>query len=412
MGKDSYPFALYENFHPIFYMPPGNSIPVDKFNGKCCCSCHSRNNLMKIALLITGLGMGGAENQVVNLADHYAALGHDVLLISMTGETLVRPLNVSVEVACLNMPKTAWGLLVAYRQARGLLRTFAPNVVHSHMVHANLFARLLRLTITIPRLICTAHSSNEGGAARMWAYRITDGLADMSTNVSQEALDCFIERGAVSPGKMIMVHNGIDCERFQFDVLARQRVRVEFNLPDNIQLLLAVGRFTEAKDYPNLLTAFAVLCDERLDCVLCIVGTGIDQHLLETQAKELCIDEKVRFLGLRRDIPALMSAADIFVLSSAWEGLPLVVGEAMACERVVVSTDAGGIREWLGNVGFVVPTRNSVALSAALIQSLEMSVEEKGLQGRAARERIMQHYSLTAVVARWLEIYQGNYAVH
>lgn len=365
---------------------------------------------MKIALLITGLGMGGAENQVVNLADHYAALGHDVLLISMTGETLVRPLNASVEVINLNMPKTAWGLLVAYRQARGLLRTFAPNVVHSHMVHANLFARLLRLTITIPRLICTAHSSNEGGAARMWAYRVTDKLADMSTNVSQEALDCFIERGAVLPGKMITVHNGIDCERFQFDALARQRVRMEFGLPDSIQMLLAVGRFSEAKDYPNLLTAFAVLCKEPVDCVLWIVGTGADQHLLEVQAKELGIDKKVRFLGLRRDVPALMSAADIFVLSSAWEGLPLVVGEAMACERVVVSTDAGGIREWLGTVGEVVSIKNSIALAAALQQGLSLSIEEKAAQGRAARMRVMQHYSLAAVADRWLEIYQGYYA--
>ncbi len=367
---------------------------------------------MNICFLITGLGMGGAERQVVDLADELVSHGHDVIIIVLTGKAIVQPVLKKVRVELLGMHKTPTGFISAYIRTRQLISDFSPDVVHSHMVHANLLARLLRLTVRIPRLICTAHNTNEGGKLRMLAYRLTDRLADMSTNVSQEAVDTFVKQHAVPADKMFAMHNGIDCERFQFDALARERVRMELDLSEHIHMLLAVGRFTEAKDYPNLLTAFAVLCDKRPNCVLCIVGIGIGQHLLETQAKELCIDKKVHFLGLRRDIPALMSAADVFVLSSAWEGLPLVVGEAMACERMVVSTDAGGIREWLGNGGLVVPIRNSVALSAALIQSLEMTIKEKELQGCAARERVMQHYSLTAVVTRWLEIYQGNYAVH
>jgi glycosyltransferase involved in cell wall biosynthesis len=143
--------------------------------------------------------------------------------------------------------------------------------------------------------------------------------------------------------------------------------------------------------------------------VLWIAGAGDQQPVFEAQARDLGIDAKVVFLGLRRDIHELMSAADMFVLSSAWEGLPLVVGEAMACERLVVSTDAGGIREWLGGLGYVVPTRNSAALSAALLQALEMSVQDKQLQGRGARQRVLQRYSLGAVVEKWLKIYSGNF---
>ena len=365
---------------------------------------------MKIALLITDLGMGGAENQVVSLADRFAALGHSVLLIALTGNILVSPRDGTVKVICLNMHKTPLSFWSTYFKARRLLREFKPDVLHSHMVHANIFARLLRLTVPLSRLICTAHSSNEGGVARILAYRLTDFLATISSNVSHEAMMRSIQRGAVTARKIMAVQNGIDCDRFQPNISARKNVRLELKLPDETQAFLAVGRFTEAKDYSNLLIALTELSRKRTDWTLWIAGAGAEQPIFEALTERLGIGHKVLFLGLRRDIPALMAAADIFVLSSAWEGLPLVVGEAMACERVVVSTDAGGIKEWLGNLGFVVPIRDSVALSAALSQSLSMSHEEKRLQGRMGRERVIEHYSLDAVVDRWLQIYVGNYA--
>jgi glycosyltransferase involved in cell wall biosynthesis len=200
---------------------------------------------MKIALVITGLGMGGAENQVVNLADQFAALGHRVLLIALTGEAVVLPRNSAVEVKCLGMTKTPLGFWSAYRHAGHLLREFKPDVVHSHMVHANIFSRLLRLSVPMPRLICSAHSSDEGGAGRMWAYRLTDSLADITSNVSQDAVNSSIRRGAVQLRKIIVVPNGIDCDRFQFSSVARSTLRANLNLPEGCQALLAVGRFTD-----------------------------------------------------------------------------------------------------------------------------------------------------------------------
>ena len=103
-----------------------------------------------------------------------------------------------------------------------------------------------------------------------------------------------------------------------------------------------------------------------------------------------------------------MNAADIVVLSSAYEGFPLVVGEAMACERIVVATDAGGVREWLGRSDHVVPTRDSPALAGALMNALGMDAQSRALHGIAARERVFRRFSLDAVVARWEDIYRGN----
>jgi glycosyltransferase involved in cell wall biosynthesis len=353
--------------------------------------------------------MGGAENQVIALADRFAEQGHQVLLIALTGVPVLKPSHPKVMLVMLGMARTPVSFLRSYICARRILAKFAPDVVHSHMVHANLFCRLLRLTVQMRRLICSAHNSNEGGSARMLAYRLTDRLADITTNVSDEAVQSFLLRKAVSHGRIVTMHNGIDAERFKYSNADRVRLRSEMGITSDSQVLLSVGRLCEQKDYLNLIHAFAYLCKVHNECVLWIVGTGDAPDLYEDEARRLGVGDKVRFLGLRRDVPALMSTADIFVLSSAWEGLPLVIGEAMACERVVVSTDAGGVREWLGEAGYVVPTRNSEALGAALCNAVRLSETERQRLGKAGRKRIMDQYALSAVIAGWLRFYREEF---
>ncbi|ENK4570895.1 glycosyltransferase [Vibrio cholerae] len=363
---------------------------------------------MKIFLIITGLGMGGAERQVCDLADQFANKGHSVLLISMTGETVNRPQSNEVEVAELNMTKTPLGLIKAYWQARHLIKKFKPDVVHSHMVHANIFARLLRLTVPIKKLICTAHSSNEGGYRRMLAYRLTDGLCDLSTNVSQEAVDISVKRGAASADRIIVMHNGIDTARFTFNSENRISLRKQLTLSDNTPLILAVGRLIEAKDYPNLLTAFSLLPSDLSHAQLAIIGIGEEQTNIEALAAQLGLTQRVHFLGLKYNVHEWMSAADIFVLSSAWEGFGLVVAEAMACERVVVATDCGGVKEVLGKSGILVPAKNSAALAQGLQNGLALSADIAKAQGAAARARVVDNYSLTARAEKWLQLYSLN----
>src|SRR6476620_5243973 len=132
---------------------------------------------MKIILLVTSLSVGGAETQVINLADRLDTAGHQVLVISMLSDPVLLPRSRFVRIEALGIKKTPLSLARGYARAQRIIQEFAPDVVHSHMVHANLFARMLWLTTSIPRLICTAHSINEGGAIRMWLYRMTDPLA-------------------------------------------------------------------------------------------------------------------------------------------------------------------------------------------------------------------------------------------
>lgn len=363
---------------------------------------------MNIVLLITGLGMGGAEKQVVDLADQFAAQNHNVLIIYLTGEATVLPTNPSIRVIGMGMTKTPWSFLTTYRRIRSLIRTFNPDVLHSHMVHANILARLLRLSTKIPRLICTAHNTNEGGALRMLAYRLTDSLADISTNVSHEAVDAFIAKKAVRPNRMIPMVNGIDTKKFMFNSVERERLRAAENLPENAKFLLCIGRLEEQKDYPTMLRAFQIVLQKHNALALWIVGVGELLPNLLRLTEELGIQEKVKFLGLRHDIPELMSACDLFCLSSAYEGFGLVVAEAMSCERIMVATDCGGVKEVIGECGILVPPNSPEILAQGIEQAIHLSSEEKYTIGHAARQRIIDNYSLDTVAQRWLSLYSND----
>ena len=140
---------------------------------------------MRILFVITGLGMGGAENQVANLADALVSRGHKVILASILEPTLVLPRSEQVKVVWLGGTKSTLGMVKAYANLAELIKQSKPDVLHSHIFQANILSRLARLVSKVPRLVCTAHSNNEGGKVRMLAYRMTDKLAHEFTNVSQ-----------------------------------------------------------------------------------------------------------------------------------------------------------------------------------------------------------------------------------
>jgi glycosyltransferase involved in cell wall biosynthesis len=242
----------------------------------------------------------------------------------------------------------------------------------------------------------------------MLAYRYTDRLASLSTNVSQDAVDSFIRKRASIVDRMIVVTNGIDTSQFVSSINDRQNKRAEFNISEETPMLLSIGRLTEAKDYPNLLNAYSLLLRNnsyRSIPLLFIVGTGHLDDYLKEMTNELDIDQYVTFLGQRSDIRQLMCAADIFVLPSEWEGFPLVIIEAMACKKLIVATDSGGVKEALGECGFVVPVKNADGLSIAINKMISLPDSDKILLGEKVRERIVKMNSIDKIVDHWISIY-------
>jgi glycosyltransferase involved in cell wall biosynthesis len=126
---------------------------------------------------------------------------------------------------------------------------------------------------------------------------------------------------------------------------------------------------------------------------------------LQSHVEELGLSSRVQFLGIRQDVADLMCASDVFVSSSVWESFGLVVAEAMACERVVVATDSGGVREVLGDAGYLVPSRDPQALATALAKAASLPQADAAELGTAARRRIVDTYSFERSIAKWRELY-------
>lgn len=354
---------------------------------------------MKILFILTGLGLGGAEKVVIDLADQMHVLGHDVKIAYLTGDVQVKPASSDVEIIALRL-NSLKDFLLASKKYQKLVKSFRPDVVHAHMVHANIFTRLNRALCPVPKLICTAHSSNEGGKARMLAYRLTNRLSDINTNVSQEATQAMISKGAFTKKTVVTVYNGINLNNFKNNP---KSIRLEQNTLN----FITVGRFTDAKDYPNLINAFAILKKNNRAINLTIVGNGELRDQIESLIKELELEEDVTLLGRRSDIPQLLSQADIFVLASKFEGFGLVVAEAMACECYVVATDSGGVAEVMGNTGKLVPIQNSQALADALQNAIALSSKDRMQNNRKARARVEQFFSLETSVQKWLALYEA-----
>jgi len=364
---------------------------------------------MKVLLLSTSMGMGGADKQILSAAGEMQARGHEVLIVSLTR---LGPMGLEAQGA--GIPIRSLEMRRGFPDPRGLarlvriVRTWRPDVLHSHMLHANLMARVVRLLAPVPALVSTIHSINEGGSLQRASYRWTNRLADHMTIVSEAAADRFITRGVIPRELLTVVPNGVDTDHFRHvPAGARESIRRPLGL-DHEFVWLAVGRFETAKDYPNMLRGFAKVRKAQPRAVLLLAGRGSLQEETETLARELGLGDGVRFLGVRQDVAELMSAADGYVMSSAWEGMPIVLLEAAAAGLPIVATRVGGNAEVVreNESGFLVPARDPGALAAAMLRLIALPDAERRSLGERGREHVRASYGLSRVVDRWLEVYR------
>ncbi len=355
------------------------------------------------------MGMGGADQQLLSAARELRGRGHDIMIVSLT------PLGaMGIEARTEGFRAESLGMARGIPDPRGLVRlvrlvrAWCPDVIHSHMVHANLLARALRVLAPVPALVSTIHNITEGGAMLMAGYRVSNALVDHMTIISQAAADRFIRDRIVPSRLLTVIPNGVDARQFA-PVAPEKREMLRRSLElGNGFVWLAVGRFELAKDYPNLLRAFAAVRERHPGTLLLLAGEGGLQGEAEALAHTLGLVPAVRFLGVRRDVPDVMRAADGYVMSSAWEGMPMVLLEAAAAGLPIVTTSVGGTGEVVadGSSGFLAPARDPTALAAAMVRLMALPEAERRAMGERGRERVMSRYSLVRVAERWEALYR------
>ena len=290
-----------------------------------------------------------------------------------------------------------------------LFRAERPDLVHAHMPISGFLARLAARIAGVPRVAYTCHGFlfNQSGSwprrslalAMEWiGGRLTDVYMVVSQAEAADARRLGICRTAVSVG------NGRDPVRYHPDPVARARIRSELGTPDERVVIVAVSRLVRAKGYPELAAAMRAVPEAEL----WVVGErlasdrGDDMAALLTSAG---LGARLRLLGYRHDVAAVLAAADIFTLPSYFEGLPMSVIEAMLTGLPVVGTNIGGSREQVleGETGLLVKPRQAAPLATALAR-LAADETLRTTMGEAGRARACALYDEARVISRTLDL--------
>ena len=360
----------------------------------------------RILLLSTSLGMGGADRQILYLARALLAHDYEVRLVSMTP-----PEEMGRQAVADGLPITSLDMQrgradwQAFRRMVTLLRTWRPHLLTSFMYHANLLGRLAGRWAGVPLIVTSIRSEQNGHVSRDWLMRLTNWMDHCCTTNSEHVAGSLVQRGLLSSDKTRVIPNGVDIAALSASSDERERIRAELGLAPGEFLWLAVGRLLPQKDYLTLLRAFQPLAGAPAR--LFVAGRGPLLGELQQQAEQLGIASRVAFLGVRQDVPALLTAADGFVLSSAWEGMPNVVMEALASATPVVATRVGGVAELVEprKSGLLVPPRDSDALSRAMLELMSLSTEQRRQMGLSGRDHVTARYGLGAMADRWMALY-------
>jgi glycosyltransferase involved in cell wall biosynthesis len=289
-----------------------------------------------------------------------------------------------------------------------ILRQSKPVILHSYLVHANFLARATRLLYPVPILISSMRTIREERRWREAIYRLTDPLCDLTTQNSRQGAERYVKIKAVPASKMWVIPNGVDARCFRPDPDLRANAREVLQLEGRF-VWLAIGRLEPAKDYPNLARAFASIAAQCPESILLIAGDGSLRSELEALVTAQGLGERISFLGVRSDIPALMNAADAYVMASAREGTPTALLEAAATGLPVVATSVGGIPDVVldQESGFLVPPRDHVSLANKMIAVMELSEAARRRMGRHGRAHVKANYGWEQIVGQWEAVYTG-----
>lgn len=371
--------------------------------------------------MITGLGNGGAEGVLTRLCLADRANSHEVISMMDAGVYGARLTAGGVPVHTLGMPRgrLSWA---GVRQLNHLLRRRPADVIQTWMYHADLVGGLVARMAGHRGVVWGIRNASPTATTTSRATRLVARIcASLSRAIPRRIISCSANAARAhqalgyDAARMVVVPNGYDVGSLAPDAAARERVRREWGVTSETLLLGMVARWDPAKDHRNLLASLARL-PANLEWCGVLVGVGMThEHApLAELLRATGLQGRVVLAGARNDIPAVMNALDVHVLSSVGEGFPNVVAEAMACGTPGVVTDVGDAGLIVGPTGWIVPAADPDALSQAIVSAADAQRDRSSwsVRQRAARARIVQEFSVAGMVdgfnAVWQQAMNGN----
>jgi glycosyltransferase involved in cell wall biosynthesis len=380
--------------------------------------------------VINNLDIGGAQEVVRSLAPALRAKGVDVAVATLRDGPLREPLEqagIPVTVvggrtrSLVSDPRAAAEVWQLHRGLASAVDHHRSTVVQTHLLRSlDFLALFLRRRPSRPAVAWTVHNARLDLRAdqlpgRRWLlgpkrqayrtlYRHGSRIAHFVA-VSDDVAGAI--RTAVRPasGHLHTIPNGVDVHRYGGG--DRDAVRRELTVPDDAAVVICVAKMLEQKGHRMLIDALAAPEVADLPLHVLLVGEGPLRNEIEERARRAGVGDRLRFLGNRPDVPRLLAAADIFVLPSRWEGLPMALLEAMAAGLPSVATAVSGTRQVVtdGENGLLVPPEHPGAIAEA-VSRLARNPELRAALGAAARQRVVAAFSVERQAMRHVELYR------
>ena len=371
---------------------------------------------ISVLCLITALTGGGAEMMLYRLMSRLDRTKFNPQVVSMIdlGPVSEKIRALGIQVRSLGMGQGIPNPLAVFRLAQWL-QCDRPDVVQTWMYHADLLGGLAaRLVGGIPISWGIHHSDLSVEGNRRLTLLTVKACAPISRWLPTKIVCCSEASREVHAAagyateKMIVIPNGIDPQLFRPNPDARATVRRSLGIPSDAPVIGMVGRFHPQKDHYNFIQTAQQLYQSQPEARFLLCGEAVtwENAELVKWIEDAGIRERCLLLGKRDDIPDLTAAFDIATLSSMGEGFPNVVVEAMACGVPCVVTDVGDSARIVADTGAVVPRRDPRALANAWHAMLKMHRTTRAQLGLAARQRVIDQYSLPQIVSRYESLFE------
>jgi glycosyltransferase involved in cell wall biosynthesis len=369
--------------------------------------------ILRVTHVITGLGQGGAESVLFRLATYPdQRVRHSIVSLTDEGVYGARLRNAGVAVHALGMPRGRL-TLDGFLALRRLLARERPDAVQTWMYHADLIGGLAARLAGVRALAWGIRNSGAHLQRSSRSARLVLKLCALLSGRLPAAIVCAARDSAVRhrqygyrPDRLVVIANGYDLSRYQPDAAAGRRMRELWQVAEGTPLVGCVARWDPLKDHANLLGAVAALArggrDRGLQCVL--VGRGMSPGNADLMAliDNLGLRGRILLAGPSDDVPAVMNALDLHVLSSCAEGFPNVVAEAMACGTPCVVTNVGDAAHIVGATAPVVPPEQPEALAQGMAAALDdIAARGREAVGAPGRARVLAEFDLTHMVTAY-----------
>lgn len=360
---------------------------------------------MRITLVISTFGAGGAERVMALMASYWAERGHEVTLVTLArSDEDFYPLHPAVQRVGLGVMKVSsglgdalWNNVERLKRLRDVIRVSQPGVVISFIERTNILVLLSTIGLQVPIVACERIDPRHHSIGTVWSwlrwclYRRAASLA-----VQTEGLRSWAE-GFVPARSVHVIPNPI--------ATIPGEASTEAGTKGRTKCVSALGRLVPQKGFDTLLQAFAHCTRTHEDWSLTIIGEGPERSRLEALSARLGIGDRVSMIGRRSNPFPILRRTDLFVLSSRYEGFPMALVEAMACRLPVISTDCpSGPRDIIrdGVDGVLVPPDDVPALTEAMTRLMDNPEERDRLRRRAVE--VVDRFGTERIMALWNEV--------